>query len=186
MVQVDAVFTLLLNIKNKYTYLNFIYVLTCYHMSVAKPITSLIQVESCGESERPTLAWCAPPAAETALRRPNFSCWTLTWTKRRKRRTEEEVTSSNAVKAQIFFFFLKDLGVGYFISFFLKKSNRNSSHFDFFDQSPDWIRLFSSVKLIDVNVTARLWLAGRGGWMNPVWIIQTVWLINPQGQKTWM
>lgn len=70
------------------------------------------------------------------------------------------MTSSNAVKAQIlflFFVFLKDLGVGYFISFFfLKKSNRNSSHFDFFDQSPDWIRLFSSVKLIDVNVTARL------------------------------
>lgn len=75
------------------------------------------------------------------------------------------MTSSNAVKAQIFFFFLKDLGVGYFISFFLKKSNRNSSHFDFFDQSPDWIRLFSSVKLIDVNVIQLVpdWLAEAGG-----------------------
>lgn len=136
-------------------------------MSVAEPITSLIQVESCGESERPTLAWCAPPAAETALRRPNFSCWTLTWTKRRKRRTEEEVTSSNAVKAQILFFvFFKGFGGRLFYFIFLKKkSNRNSSHFDFFDQSPDWIRLFSSVKLIDVNVIQLVpdWLAEAGG-----------------------
>lgn len=66
--------------------------LTCYrHPTLNQSHVFLSrQVASCGESERPTLGWCAPPAAGTGRRRPNCWCWTSTWTTRRRRRTEEQ------------------------------------------------------------------------------------------------
>lgn len=64
----------------------------------SQPMTRLVspQVASCGESERPTLGWCVPPAAGTGRRKPNCWCWTLTWTTGRERRTEvDRVMSSD-------------------------------------------------------------------------------------------
>lgn len=186
MVQVDAVFTVLLNIKNKYisTWTLFMSspVITCLWLNQSRLWSRWSRVAN--QSVRHS------PGVRRRQQKRHWGDQTSRaglWPGRKEERDglRRKWHHQTRLKPR-FFFFLKDLGVGYFISFFLKKSNRNSSHFDFFDQSPDWIRLFSSVKLIDVNVTARLWLAGRGGWMNPVWIIQTVWRINPQGQKTWM